>query len=206
MMYLPNPEQVIEEISGVVPITYGALEVGVFEARRYFEQRGDEYEPFLFSALVRYGAKRHFEARKMRAEFEMLDLANNGLFVIYNNYPLRIRKAYREGIAVPGSFTLAQFHAQVLPLGLPAMDKPNLFIVWDVFKPSYMLAPDLYVACPKYNTARFPDPADLQCRYKLPNVAMLPTKPVQADGYDEYEDLPIRKPEESTGTGDDEAT
>jgi hypothetical protein len=202
-MQIPEPEQVIAEIADLVPITYSALEVGVFEARRYFEERRDEYEPHLFSALVRHSAKKHFRSRNLRAEYEILDLANNGLYLVYKGYPIRIRKAYRGTVAVPGSFALEQFHAQILPLGFTDVIQPNLFIVWDVYKPSYSLAPDLYVACPRKNSARFPDAADLHWQWKLPNVALFPGQAIEADGYDEYEDLPIRKPEEQTGSDDD---
>lgn len=199
----PEPERVLADLAGLVPIAYGALEIGVYDARRYFELRRDAFEPHLFSAIVRHSAKKHFETHRIRAEFELLDLPNNGLFVVWDGYRIRVRKAYRGSVGVPGSLSMIQFHAQELPLGFAEPLKPNLFLIWDVYKPSYLLAPDLFVACPRRNTARFPDSADMRWQRILPGVAMFPGEPVEADGFGEYEDLPIRKPGEKAEGGDD---
>ena len=197
---IPEPERVIADLADFVPLAYGAIEAGTVEARDFFDARGDEYESFLFSDIVRYGAKKHFERNRLQAELEIVDLANNGLLLSHNGYPIRIRKAYRGSVSVPGSFAMEQFHAQTLRL-IPETDNPNLFVLWDVYKPSFALAPDLYVACPKKNTARFPNAADLHWLWKLPNVALLPGAPVEAQGFDDYEDLIIRKPGDGTQTG-----
>jgi len=196
---VPDPEAVIADLADFVPIAYGAIEAGAVIAQSFFEARGDPFESFLFSDLLRYGAKKHFEQNRLRAELEIIDVANNGLLMAHNGYGLRVRKAYRGGVAVPGSFAMEEFHAQTFHL-LPTSDKPNVFVLWDVYKPSFVLAPDLYVACPKRNTARFPNAADLHWLWKLPNVALLPGVPVKAEGFDDYEDLPIRKPVTDTGT------
>lgn len=198
---IPDPEDVIDDLLEFVPLAYAAIEAGSTEARSFFDDRGDEYESYLFSDIVRYGAKKHFERHRRKVELEIIDLANNGLLLSHNGYPIRIRKAYRYGVAVPGSFAMEQFHAQSFNLLNEVSGKANLFVLWDVYKPSFTLAPDLYVACPKRNTARFPDSADLHWMWKLPNVALLPGAPVEADGFDDYEDLPIRKSGEETGTG-----
>jgi hypothetical protein len=196
---VPDPERVIRDVEKLVPVVYGAIEDGTVLARRFFEDRAEQCETFLFSDLVRYGAKKKLEYARLRVELELVDLANNGLLLGFDGYSIRIRKAYRGEVAVPGSFALEQFHAQTLRL-FPDSGRPNLFVLWDVYRPSFALAPDLYVACPKVNTARYPSTADLHWLWKLPNVALLPGEPVAADGFDDYEDLPIRKPETETGT------
>jgi hypothetical protein len=190
---LPDPEEVIEDLRTFIPIAYGAIEAGTTVARAFFEGQRADCESFLFSDMVRWAAKRHFERDRLRAELEIVDLANNGLLVGHKDYGIRVRKRYNGGVAVPGTFTMEQFHAQTLRL-VPNTGRPNVFVLWDVYKPSFALAPDLYIACPKTNTAKFPDVASLHWLWKLPNVALLPGKPVEAEGFDDYEDLPIRRP------------
>jgi hypothetical protein len=120
---------------------------------------------------------------------------------MFSDYPLRIRKAFRGGLPTPGSGVLEQFHAQTLGLA-GVSDRPNLFILWDLFKPSYMLAPDLYVACPRGTTLGFPNVAECHWLVKLPNVALLPDAPVQVDGFDVYDDLDIRRPIDESESGE----
>lgn len=195
----PDPDSIVSDLTRLVPVTYGALEVGVAKAHSYFETEGAEIEPFLFSQIVRWSARRHLTTKgRLTVEFEFDELANNGLSISFEGYDIRLRKAFRGGVPTPGSFAMETFHSQTFGFFGDA-SRPNLFILWDVSRPSYDLAPDLYVACPKESTLKFPNVAECHWLVKLPNVALMPQPAVRVDDFDKYEDLPIHRPLEATG-------
>jgi hypothetical protein len=129
---VPDPDQVVEDLKELVPVVYASLEIGVAKALRTFELEGTKPEKFLFADLVRYHARRDLiTVGRLRLDFVCEELANNGIQLGHRNYPrLRVRKAFRGGAPVPGSFAMEQFHAQTLPMfELPY--QPNLLMLWD---------------------------------------------------------------------------
>jgi hypothetical protein len=86
-----------------------------------------------------------------KVDFELGQLANNGLILTYGDYCIRIRKSDDGKVPVPGgSSVLQDFYQQVaFRFGDGhAESRTNLLILWDVIKPSYALAPNLYLAYP----------------------------------------------------------
>jgi hypothetical protein len=199
---IPDPKSIIERILPLVPVTYGSLEVGAAKAHHYFfEAERVEPDGHLFSAIVRNHARRHLiEHGRLNVEFDYEELANGGLEITYQDLRFRLRKAFRGGAPQPGSFAMETFHAQTLFGALPESWRPNLYILWDVLRPAWTLAPDLYLACPKQARLRFPNVADCHWLVKLPNVALLPGQWIQVDSLDTFEDLPMHRPLEETGT------
>jgi hypothetical protein len=65
--------------------------------------------------------------------------------------------------------------------------------------PSFTLAPDLYLACPKESFVAFPNVAACHWLVKLPNVALMPQPAIRVEEFDNYEDLDIYRPLEDTG-------
>lgn len=202
---IPDPDEIVELLNPLVPVAYGALEHGVAKAHGYFEAEKLPIEAFLFGQLTRYHARRHLtEIGRLRVEFEYDELANNGLEIMYDGALIRLRRAFRGGVPLPGSFAMESFYAQTLPLfvDLDVPVRPNLILLWDVIRPAYLLAPDLYIACPKQSALRFPNVAACHWLVKLPNVALLPKPAIRVDDIDAYEDLDIYRPLEKTVDGE----
>lgn len=196
---IPDPDRVVSDLRDLVPVTYASLEVGVTIALGVFEGQKEKPEPFLYADLVRHYARREMVERgRLRVDFEAEELANNGLQISYGNYPrIRLRKAFRKGAPVAGSFAMDDFYAQTLMF--EAQAEPNLLMLWDAYLPSFTLAPDLYLACPKRSYAKFPSAAECHWLVKLPNVALMHQPAVRVDDLDHYEDLDIYRPLEDTG-------
>jgi len=113
----PEPDRVIYDLQWVTPQFYQALEAGAVVARGFFDERGDEVEPYHFASTVRYVAKRSLSEAGLAVEFEVENLANNGLSLAYGPYNIRIRKADEDGLPVPGhSRVLQEFYQQSLRL------------------------------------------------------------------------------------------
>ncbi len=198
---IPDPDAVIESMAGIIPVTYGALEFGTAKAHAFFEAERREIEPFLFADITRYHARNHLiEQGRLRVEFFYEEKMNNGLEIAYNGSRWRLRKAFRGGVPLPGSFAMEGFHAQTLGLiDESPTEGLNCFVLWDVIRPSYILAPDLYVAAPKRNFKRFPNAAECHWLVKLPNVALMPRPAIRVEDVDQYDDLDIYRPFEETG-------
>ncbi len=198
---IPDPDETVDSLLPLVPVTYGALEHGVAKAHAYFEHEGEAIEPFTFAQITRFQARLHLtRVGRLRVEFDYDELANNGLEIHYNSSPIRLRKAFRGGAPLPGSFAMENFHAQTLALFSDAEVpvRPNLILLWDVIRPAYLLAPDLYIACPKGTRLKFPNVAECHWLVKLPNVALMPQPAVRVDEIDQYDDLEIYRPFDKT--------
>lgn len=146
----PEPDDVIHDLERVTPAFYHALEAGAVVARGFFDERGDEVEPYHFASTVRYVAKRYLCEAGLAVEFEVDDLANNGLSLAYGPYNIRIRKRDEDGLPVPGhSRVLQEFYQQSLRLLSETAERVNLLVLWDIARPSFALTETLYIACPK---------------------------------------------------------
>jgi len=196
----PDPDDVLADLAPLSPTLYRALEAGTSEARGFFDARQEPYEKFQFSGTTRYVAKRFLEKAGIDLEFEPEDIPNNGLYLIFRGYPLRIRKRFNGGVAAPGSRTLQAIHAQTFGWGDYRAIRPNLFILWEIVLPTFHLDEHLLVACPKETDAKYPALADCHWVVPLRNVAL--TGPVMPPTPDESdtEDLNIYRPFEDTGT------
>lgn len=150
LSFPPEPDDVIRDLQPLTPHFYQALEAGAVVARAFFDERGDEVEPYHFASTVRYVAKRSLGEAGLIVEVEVDDLANNGLSLTYEQYNVRIRKRDEDGLPVPGhSRVLQDFYQQSLRLLPETAERVNLLILWDILRPSFALTETLYLACPK---------------------------------------------------------
>ena len=84
---------VLNEISEIVPYVYDALERAIMDSTGFFPQ-GEKVDPFLFPNLVRYYAHKYLEnAPKELDGFVIERLSNNGLFLVFGGYHIRVWKA-----------------------------------------------------------------------------------------------------------------
>src|SRR5439155_895797 len=110
----PDPDQVVQELSGLAPSIYKAFEAGTMGARAYFASRSESIEPYHFASQTRYEARQHLVRAGHRVDFELGQLANNGLILTYGDYCIRIRKSDDGKVPVPGgSSVLQDFYQQV---------------------------------------------------------------------------------------------
>jgi len=147
----PDPDRVLNDLAGIGPTIYEALEDAAISARGFFDARGEGVEPYHFASHVRYDARQYLVRRGHNVDFELGDLPNNGLMLTYSRYCIRIRKSDEGDVPIPGASTVLQrfYHQLSLRFGNAQLSKPiNLLILWDVLKPSYALAGDLLLVYP----------------------------------------------------------
>lgn len=201
MRHLPSPERALEELRVLFPAVIAGLDSAVVDARGYFSDRGIDpgSESWLFSDIVRHTVRRYLKDQHyLDAEAEFHDLANGGLQIAHNGKVVRLRKAYRGGLRVPGSRREETFYAQTLGL-VPEPDAVNLFLLWDVTRGTYELLPQLHLACPRETAMTHPNLAECHWFVQVPEAmlyAPVPAVPLPAE---EIDDLDITSP------ADDEA-
>ncbi len=209
---IPDPDDVLSRLSRLLSAVFQALEAGTLHGREYFEQRGEPINGPLYPNLVRYAAKCYLADKGHDvAEFVQEELANNGLWLGYAPYQIRILKSDHGAVPPPGKSRAKRdfYNQRVLQLPLPLIDgftgvpidQPlNLVILWDV-TPTYNLA-GLTLVCPKGGDVdRFPP--DVYWHVVVPH----PAETVQrgeghAPSMDDGEDLDITLDDsEERGTG-----
>ncbi len=156
---IPEPDVVLEELSPVLPFIYRGMEGAIQQTRDFFPE-GKPVDAALAPNLVRYYMKVYVDEKSpaesqlsVRNQFSRQPLPNNGLFLHFGSYQIRILKADEGEVPLPGpSRARRRFYQQTLPdwAEIAGEDRPNpvnLVIIWDV-NSQYALN-DLSIACPK---------------------------------------------------------
>jgi hypothetical protein len=137
---IPGPEETLAQLGPLIPPLYRSIEASVQEARNFFDDRGEDIDPFLFPCLVRYHAKLLLEKTGQAADYELDDLANNGLYLRFAGYQIRILKSDNGRLPVPGpSRPKQEFYNQQLEFDFmnSGSDQShqnllNLVVLWEV--------------------------------------------------------------------------
>jgi hypothetical protein len=208
---IPDPEQVLMDLSDVLSAVWEALEAGIQQAREYFDARGLEPDAYLAADLTRFEAKRLLEQQQHEAEFELQELSNNGLRVraVRNgrSYDLRIRRSDNGQLPAPQSNVMSDFYYQPVLAGidLPHADVINLVALWETPR-TYTHITAINLACP---SAPGESRADVQAHWYTPvphpaTTAQLPIEIQQEQAEEQpITDLAIEPlPDEQTGTDD----
>lgn len=159
---LPDPAVILKATAPATSLIYEALENGFQQTRTFFDGMGKPINRFLFPNLVRYFVKEHLtsagqdvieEEETEVQSLEMANIANNGLFMVFGGYQIRILKADRGGLPHPGhSRAKRGFYAQqssFFPLlnGELRVTSLNLVVLWDNLLNHSLAA--LRMVCPK---------------------------------------------------------
>jgi hypothetical protein len=137
---IPGPEETLAQLAPLIPPLYRSIEASVQEARNFFDDRGEDIDPFLFPCLVRYHAKLLLEEAGQAADYELDDLANNGLYLRFGGYQIRILKSDNGKLPVPGTSKPKQeFYSQQLEFDFMNSGPENsqrsllnLVVLWEV--------------------------------------------------------------------------
>lgn len=191
MLNVPAIETVLGKLSGILPRIWSAVDFGTSEASEFFLSRGLEIDPWVASGLVRYFALG--ELGKLVPKDKQPDrinpinletLPNNGIYMHYSGYHIRILKCSSGGIPYPGRSNSRQaFYQQCFnfyDMGL------NILILWDV-TPPYTLN-TLYIACPK-DSATYKEPIPTHWEMPIPDKYLFGTEAEMAA--EETRDLSI---------------
>lgn len=226
-LQFPGAEETVLELKELLEIIETAVRFGCLKTQEFFhrENRGKPIDRALAPNLVRHFAKRSLlEARQQVIEdedqFDPQWIANNGLYVVYGRYHIRILKADSGDIPPPGQSAARQSFYQQAALRFQAEDgqdqsqEPiNLVLIWDVVAPYTLSA--LILACPlDGKTTR--QSVELVWKVNIPLrvVAALPQQenaPSDADDLDlrridveeEDEDLPLKLAKDASEETDD---
>lgn len=209
---VPAPDVALKEISPATRLIYEAVEVGILEAKEYFGRLDEDVDPYLAADLVRFHAVRHIERKKSKVKgLHRESLPNNGLYVHFGIYRIRVRKSDEGDMPDPGpSRTMQAFYQQRLEnwaeaAGEDELVPVNLLIVWDATRNYVLLGMNL--VCPKYGSesrgsaqkhweVEVPHPASTP-RSAQPKQGSVPAAPAE----DEMDDLGLtRKKRPTTGT------
>ena len=176
---IPGPEETLAQLTPLVRTLYHSIEASIQEARSFFDARSATVDPFLFPCLVRYHAKFLLNEAGQAADYELDDLANNGLHLRFAGFQIRILKSDNGRLPVPGpSKPKQEFYNQQLEFGFmnagaDAIDRNvvNLVVLWDVT--GLRNLERLTLVCPKAGSTtrdsveqhweiQIPHPADLE--------------------------------------------
>lgn len=137
---IPGPEETLAQLASLILPLYRSIEASIQEARGFFDEREVSVDPYLFPCLVRYHAKLFLEEAGQTADYELDDLANNGLYLRFGGYQIRVLKSDNGKLPVPGTSRPKQeFYSQQLEFdfmqsapGQPIRGLLNLVVLWDV--------------------------------------------------------------------------
>lgn len=202
----PGAEEVLKELSALIPIIDAALEAGSQEAKEFFEFRNRPVDACLAPDILRWRAKHYLDEAGHAAEFEREGLSNNGLSVVYKTYNIRIRKAVNGTAPVPGPSKILQgFYGQAqLSFQFPddepkqEVDLLNLLFLWSSTA-DYSLRGDMILACPK-SGALTRESVQLHWEVPVPHPALSIESIQQTDLPDDLDHITLDEPEEETGT------
>jgi hypothetical protein len=158
MITIPEPDEVLRDLSHLLTITYSALDYGTYQSLSFFENHKDEadkrIDPFLGPHLVRFYAKKAL-IKDSNGYFRTENIANSGLFIYNEKYNLRIKKSDRGKLPAPGHSISRQQYYRQMPINLPefkeyqSSDKLNLLILWNLDPEEKYRIGSLSLACPK---------------------------------------------------------
>ncbi len=214
---IPAPDVVLEDTAPAMRLAHEAIEVGILAAKEYFGKLDQEIDPYLAADLVRYHAALHIDRKSSRIKgLHRQPLANNGLFVHFGSYRIRIRKSDEGEIPDPGpSRTMQAFYQQRLEHWDEVMgeDEPvpvNLLLVWDATRNYVFLS--MTLVCPK-NGSENRGSAEKYWELTVPHPASMPRSaqpttevPPARQSEDDVDDLgltPKRPPKTGTENADD---
>jgi hypothetical protein len=198
MIHIPEPKEVLDDLLEFLPVVCSALDYGVFQAREFFEAEGREIDRFLAPNLMRYHAKqlllRHGHEAEDDNEMDVENVPNNGMYVTFGRYHIRILKSLRGDLPIPGQSMSRQLFYQQMALFSHVdggtQENINLLLLWNV--DSYYTLGELSLACPKSGkTSRESVTSHWHC--KIPEDYLLgrPIPRTARELVEEIYDLPI---------------
>lgn len=129
----PTLEQVSGELRDVFRVWYRTFEAATAKAKAFFEEQARPIEWSVYADLTRYEAKFLLNQAGHDADFDMEDLARNGLKATFAGYPTQIRKSDNGGVPLPGDSQPYLEHLnQQAWLPLDGERKWNLMVLWQV--------------------------------------------------------------------------
>src|SRR5207253_3219343 len=105
---IPDPQNVLAELSELVPVVYSALDYGALKAREFFEREDENHrmDRALGPNLVRYFTRKALERVGQdvqdEQDFELEPVPNNGLCLTFGRYRIRVLKSDAGDLPVPG--------------------------------------------------------------------------------------------------------
>ncbi len=160
MFNIPSFKTALQGLSQPLPFFYSALDIGVYKTHEFFEnEKKKEINRYLAPNLVRYYTLQVLNGLGHEAEednnISLENVANNGIYIKYDRYNIRILKSNPGEIPVPGISKARQdFYHQGL-LNYPSNENDNnglieinLLLLWSVKYKPYSLG-NLSLACPK---------------------------------------------------------
>ena len=203
MPNIPQPQEVMTELSSILKVIQTALEHGTMRAREFFEREDESQviDRYLAPCLVRYWAKKYLESEGHQvsteeADFNLQPLANNGLYLQHGRCRLRILKSDNGDPPVPGHSISRQHFYQQLPLSLETSDDIevqeevlNLIVLWEITRP-YTLS-SLHLVCPK-NGKDTKASVEIHWQVPIQHPAFSITADVHANPDTEDDHLPMK--------------
>jgi hypothetical protein len=180
---------VLADISQIVPYIYESLERAIMDSTGFFPQ-GEPVDPFLFPNLVRYYAHRYLaDAPKEIDGFVIERLSNNGLFLVFGGYHIRVWKADEGQLPAAGnSERRLEFFEQ--PELFPGMRLLKLAIIWDTTNRGTLK--NLMLVCPKGDGNPSTETGQAHWQIEIPHPAMSVAVTPTADS--SVEDLELELP------------
>jgi hypothetical protein len=214
MRELPEFSVVRRDLDPILPGLYAAVEYGAQVGEEFFTQQGTPQDPYLFAHLLRFFAQRHLKSAGEDLEELALDpQGNNGVLIRYGKYQLRLLKARKNGLPLPGhsQSRLAEYRQVAFFDGFTGWDNCSLqatislLMLWDVDPRKRVVG--LSLALPQ---AGFADPQSYRCHWMQPLSHPTETMMTETDAMApavEFEDLPISvnvEPDEDIADGEDD--
>lgn len=128
---VPQVQVVLADLSPYFPTFYDAFESGSHNGRGYFEERGLNFDPWLYADLVRHWVKEALNQSALKAEYEPQDLGNSGIQLMVKQWFVRIRKSLHGEVPLPGRSRRLQRYYRQLPLSEEFSDMYNLLLLWN---------------------------------------------------------------------------
>lgn len=201
---LPDFATTYAEVSPIIPVLHRALEYGCGRGKEFFDNEKCARDPFLFPDLVRFFGKRFLQSEGVNAEerdFEMHNLANNGLSILFADYHIRVLKADNGSVPTPGvSKKKADFYNQQMSLlpdvtGTLKQTKLNIIALWDVDANGNLSG--LWLACTR-SGGQTKDSVELHWLESLPHPAEVAGAVVETIDTT-VDDLPMTLKQEESG-------
>lgn len=154
----PDPKLVLKELAIPLYDICDAVDQSVPRAIQYFDLVAKPVNRPLFPHLVRFWTRELLAGKEYEVIEEaptceaggLVDVSNNGLFLLWKKYRIRILKAYMSSLPLPVSERRKQFYHQRLDGlfdGASSDDFVNLVVLWDIDAEFHLN--DLTLVCPK---------------------------------------------------------
>lgn len=161
MLLIPNPEEVFQNLAGILPTVYSSIDYGIFKAKEFFDQQEKDafrsINSYLAPSLVRFYAiqilaeQGHKVVSDETNQYLIQRVQNNGMYITNDLYNIRILKSQNGDLPSPGNSYTRQLFYQQMTMDFPSnddtRDKLNLVMLWNVDK-GYNLE-SVTLACPR---------------------------------------------------------